>query len=793
MTTGVLLAPSRKEERLADLDVYFRAANYLGAAQLYLRENTLLERPLESAHLKPRIVGHWGTQPGINLIYAHLNRLIADTGASMFLIVGPGHGAPAVLANLFLEETLHQFHAELTLDKAGIERFVHRFSWPGGAASHVTAATPGAIHEGGELGYSLSHAYGAAFDHPDTIVACIVGDGEAETAPLAAAWQSNKFLNPATCGAVLPIVHINGVKLSGPTILGRMSDAELQSLFLGYGYEPLLVASNAIESVPHRALWAALDAAYERIIAIQGRARCGERVVSPRWPVILLRTPKGMTGPRFLAGLPIEGTYRSHGIPIVDPAGDPERFAALEHWLRSYRPEELFDEAGVPVGAVTRALAPKDLRLGRNPIANGMRPCAELCVPDVATYAVHVPAPGVVDAEATVLVGGFLRELFAANARERSFRLFSPDETISNKLDAVFEATDRAFVWPTTSLDEHLSPSGRVMEILSEHTCQGWLEGYLLTGRHGVFASYEAFIGIVDSMVEQYAKWLKELREVPWRRMPASLNYLLTSHLWRQDHNGYSHQSPAFIDTLLHKKSEIVRIYLPPDANTLLCVMDHCLRSRGYVNLVIAPKQLAPQWLDFASAQTHCAQGASAWAWASGDAAEEAHIVLAAAGDVPTLETLAATRLLREHVPELRVRVVNVVDLFALADPAAHRHGLDPVLFEALFTKDRPVIFAFHGYPGVVHELVHGRCAPERFHVRGYAEEGTTSTPFDGVVRNHMSRYHLAIEALRRCPLGQSRDVSSAILLFERKIAEHHAYIIEHDLDLPEVRARQWV
>jgi xylulose-5-phosphate/fructose-6-phosphate phosphoketolase len=509
-------------------------------------------------------------------------------------------------------------------------------------------------------------------------------------------------------------------------------------------------------------------------------------------PVILLRTPKGMTGPRYLAGVPIAGTYRSHGIPIPDPAADPQRLEALERWLRSYRPHELFDEVGVPVAGVTRVLPPEALRLGRNPIANGLRPRAELCLPDIASYAVEVPAPGAVDAQATEIIGGFLRDVFVFNAEGRNFRLFSPDETISNKLDAVFEATDRAFVWPIAPLDEHLSASGRVMEILSEHTCQGWLEGYLLTGRHGVFASYEAFIPIVDSMVEQYAKWLKEMREVPWRREPASLNYLLTSHLWRQDHNGYSHQSPAFIDALLHKKSALVRIYLPPDANTLLCVMDHCLRSSGYVNLVIAPKQLSPQWLDFADARTHCARGASVWAWAGNEGAEGPDIVLAGAGDVPMLETLAAARLLREHVPALRTRVVNVVDLFAVADPAAHGHGVDPLVFTSLFTEEKPVIFAFHGYAGVVHELLHGRRARERFHVRGYQEEGTTSTPFDGVVRNGMSRYHLALEAIRRADASSTREHSRAVAFFERKIVEHHAYIREHDLDLPEVCMWRW-
>jgi xylulose-5-phosphate/fructose-6-phosphate phosphoketolase len=784
----------RNAPDLADLDLYWRAANYLGAAQLYLKENTLLRRPLEASHIKPRILGHWGTQPGINLIYAHLNHLIARTKAEMLLIVGPGHGAPAVLANLFLEGTLHEYHSELSRDRMGVERFVRRFSWPGGAASHVTAATPGAIHEGGELGYSLSHAYGAAFDHPDLIVACIVGDGEAETGPLAASWQSNKFLDPRTCGAVLPIVHLNGIKLSGPTILGRVNDDEIRSLFVGYGYEPLLVTSED-DRAPHLALRAAFDAAHAMIRGIQERARRGgERVTSPRWPVIVLRTLKGMTGPKTLEGIAIEGTYRCHGIPIPDPANNHEQLRALDSWLRSYQPDELFEEDGSPAAAILRTLPPAELCLGRSAIANGTLPPRDLTLPDTAAYAVAVPAPGAVDAEATVRLGSFLTGIFTLNKNERNFRLFSPDETISNKLDAVFQVTDRAFVWPTDPLDEHLSPSGRVMEILSEHTCQGWLEGYLLSGRHGMFASYEAFITIVDSMVAQHAKWLKEASEVSWRRPPASLNYLLTSHLWRQDHNGFSHQSPAFIDALLNKKSSTVRIYLPPDANCLLSVANHCLRSRGYVNVIIAPKHASPQWLDAEAANAHCALGASVWEWASSNGTDP-EVVLAAAGDVPMLETLAAAQLLREHVPNLRVRVVNVVDLFAMAIPSAHKHGLDELAFEALFTASRPVIFAFHGYPRVIHELLHHRPAAERFHVRGFEEEGTTSTPFDAVVRNGMSRYHLALEALRRAQDGAfaaTAGCSRAIELFERQITRHRAYINEHDLDLPEVQDWRW-
>lgn len=777
------------------LDAYWRAANYLGAAQLYLRDNVLLEEPLSPAHIKPRILGHWGTQPGINLIYAHLNRLISDTGAQAMLVVGPGHGAPAVLANLFLEGTLHRFEPNLTSDRAGLTAFVRRFSWPEGAPSHITAGTPGAIHEGGELGYSLSHAFGAAFDHPELIVACIVGDGEAETGPLSASWQSNKFLNPATSGAVLPILHLNGVKLSAPTIMGAMSNTELDQYFRGLGYEPYFVSVDD-DVAPHAELITTFDRAYAAIRGIQLRARAASPATAPKWPIVILRSPKGMTGPKWLDGERVEGTFRSHGIPIADPAQNPTHLQALETWLRSYRPHELFDD-GMPRRWVVDSLPPVHLRMGRNRIANLVDPIRELALPKIDSYAVPLDRPGAVNAEATSVFGTYLRDVMKMNAEEANFRLFSPDETNSNKLGAVFEATGRAFVWPTDAPDSGFARDGRVMEILSEHTCQGWLEGYLLSGRHGIFTSYEAFITIVDSMAAQFAKWLKMSREVSWRRLPASLNYLLTSHLWRQDHNGFSHQSPAFIDALLNKKSSIVRIYFPPDANSLLSVGEHCLRSHGYINVIVAPKNPTPQWLSLEAARVHCTLGASIWPWASNDESGAPQVVFAAAGDVPTVEALAAVQLLREHTPELRVRFANVVDLFTLAAPQDHPHGLDATAFETIFTADCPVVFAYHGYPRMVHELLHHRPAPERFHVRGYEEEGTTSTPFDVVVRNHASRYHLAIEALRRATEShhasiQPQRFDRAIAHFEEMLARHRSYIVEHGVDLPEIAQWRW-
>jgi len=777
------------EDRLAQLHAYWRAANYLGAAQLYLKENALLQEPLKPEHIKPRLLGHWGTVPGLNFVYAHLNRLIQDTDANFLLVVGPGHGAPAVLANLYLEGSLGEFYPDMGWSLRGVNRLVRQFSWPGGMPSHVTPQTPGSIHEGGELGYCLSHAFGAAFDNPDLIVACIVGDGEAETGPLAAAWHSNKFLNPATDGAVLPILHLNGYKLSGPTIFGRMSNEELDNLFSGYGYQVRIVEGDDPQPV-HRAMWEAMDWAYAEIRNIQEQARSGDFPARPAWPMIILNTPKGWTGPKSVDGVQIEGTFHAHQVPIMDPDTNPEHLRAVEAWLRSYHPEELFDSSGQPAPPV-RAITPAgDKRMGKTPYADAGKRLVPLQMPDYTDYEVSVPQPGAVKAEGTRVLGKFLRDVFVENESARDFRLFCPDETTSNRLGHVFEATARPFLWPLVETDEYLSRSGRVMEILSEHTLQGWLEGYLLTGHHGLFVSYEAFIAIVSSMVTQFAKWLKIAHEIPWRGPISSLNYLLTSHAWRQDHNGYSHQGPGFINTLLTKKSSVVRIYLPPDANTLLSVVDHCLRSRNYVNLIIAGKQSMPQWLDMESAQAHCARGASIWHWASNDDGEP-DVVLAAAGDVPTQEVIAAAWLLRREIPDLRVRVVNVVDLFTLDSHRDHPHAMDEDSFVELFTAHTPVIFGFHGYPRVIHELIYRRPNAERFHVRGYIEEGTTSTPFDMVVLNRLSRYHLAIEALRRVPRLRSK-AGAIIDKFTERLAAHRVYIHEHGRDMPEIQNWQW-
>lgn len=778
------------QERLDQLDANFRAANYLGASELYLQENALLREPLKPEDIKARLLGHWGTQPGLNLLYAHLSRLIQDTDADILYVAGTGHGAPGVLASLYLEGTLTEYYPKFSQDVGGLTRFVREFSWPGGFPSHLTALTPGAMHEGGELGYSLLHAYGAAFDNPSLLVACIVGDGEAETGALAASWHSNKFLNPATDGAVLPILHLNGYKLSGPAILARLNDQELRGFFEGCGYQFREVAGDEPAKV-HRGLWAALDWAYAEIRGIQQQARAGKKLDVPRWPVIVLRTPKGWTGPKTLDGKPIEGTFHSHQIPIEDPAENPGHLKALEAWLRSYRPEELFDSAGKPVPFVTAVYPAKEKCMGRNRHANGGELLKPLQMPDFTGYGTDIRAPGESQAKGTEILGRFLRDVFRENQAQRNFRLFCPDETSSNRLQAVFAATLRAFELPLVTTDEFLAPDGRVMEILSEHCCEGWLEGYLLTGRHGIFACYEAFISIVDSMMAQYAKWQKMAREIPWRKPVASLNYLLTSHIWEQDHNGYSHQGPTFINMLLTKKGSMTRMYFPPDANCLLSVADHCLRSRGYINLVVASKKPMLQWLDMKAAQQHCARGASVWEWASNDAGGAPDVVLASAGDVPTLETVAAAWLLRRELPGLRVRVVNIVDLFTLASHRDHPHGLDEPGFSALFTESADVVFAFHGYPQVIHELIYRRPNPERFHVRGYIEEGTTTTPFDMTVVNHLSRYDLAMEALRRASRFRSQ-AGDVIESFSKKLAEHHAYIEAHDHDMPEVLDWHW-
>ncbi|MGA8303522.1 MAG: phosphoketolase family protein [Thermoplasmata archaeon] len=776
-------------ERIDQLDANFRAANYLGAAQIYLRSDTLLRDPLRPADIKARLLGHWGTQPGLNLIYGHLSRLIQDTDADVLLLVGPGHGAPGVLASLYLEGTLSEYYPAYPMNAEGLAKLVHDFSWPGGWPSHLTAQTPGTIHEGGELGYSLAHAYGAAFDNPDLIVACVVGDGEAETGPLSASWRSIDFLDPEVDGAVLPILHLNGYKLSGPSILARVAPEDLNRYLEGLGHEVREVAGTEPRAV-HALLADALDWAYAAIRNIQKEARGGRASGTPRWPMIILRTPKGWTGPKSVDGHAVEGTFHAHQVPIEDPATNPEHLALVEAWLRSYRPEELFDSGGTPHPIVTAVYPTAAQRMGRNPHANGGALLKPLPLPTLEAHAVTVASPGQPQVENTSVLGRYLEDVFAQSQTERNFRLFSPDEASSNRLQAIYGATLRAFELPTVPTDEFLSRDGRVMDILSEHCCEGWLEGYLLTGRHGMFACYEAFIGIVDSMMTQYSKWLKMSREVPWRKPLASLNYLLTSHVWEQDHNGFSHQGPTFINLLMTRRPEIARIYLPPDANSLLSVAEHCLQSRGYINLIVASKKPMPQWLSMEQARKTCAQGASVWEWASNDAGEP-DVVLAAAGDVPTRETVAAAWWLRRELPALRVRVVNVVDLYTLDSHHDHPHGLEDSAFTDLFTPSTDVVFAFHGYPGVIHELIYRRPNPERFHVRGYMEEGTTTTPFDMTVVNRMSRYDLAIEALRRSPRLRS-EASDVIAGFERKLTEHAAYIREHGRDMPEVLDWRW-
>ena len=776
-------------ESLAALRRYRRVANYLAVAQIYLRSNALMREPLRPEHIKPRLLGHWGTAPGINLVYAHLDRLINERGLDVLLITGPGHGAAANLANLYLEGSLTAVFPEFTLDEAGLERFVRAFSWPGGLASHLTPTLPGTIHEGGELGYALATAFGAAFDDPGLLVACIVGDGEAETGPTAASWQASKFLDPSTSGAVLPILHLNGYKISSPTLFGTMSNDELIALFTGYGWRPLIV-SGADDQVDVD-LAAALDLAANDIAGIQGRARTGERVTAPRWPMIVLRTPKGWTGPKSVDGRPVEGTFRSHQVPAAEAKTNPQHLAVLEAWLRSYDPEELFDRDGGPAADI-RGFPPKGAkRIGMNARANGGARRTPLDLPAPAFAAVDVPKRGAVDDSALEQVGAYLAEVMRRSERERNFRIVCPDELTSNKLGAVLDATDRAYLWPTGPNDERLSPRGRVVEVLSEHLCEGFLEGYLKTGRHGIFPCYEAFVLIVDSMVNQYAKYLKVHRETSWRAPLASLNFLLTSEGWRQDHNGYSHQGPGFINSLMNKKGSILRIYLPPDANTLVSTIDHCLRSTDYINLVIATKQPMPQWLSMDEAVAHCAAGASAWGWASTDDGRDPDIVLAAAGNIPTREALAAADLLRRDVPELRVRVVNVTDLMVLDSQKHHPHGMNAAAFEALFTRDRPVVFTFHGYPSAIHQLIYDRPRPERFHVKGYIEEGTTTTPFDMLARNGTSRYQLASEAIRRAgTLGTPGE--ARIQEYEARLAEHGAYIRGHGDDPEEITGWRW-
>ncbi|ODB75023.1 MULTISPECIES: phosphoketolase family protein [Micromonospora] len=754
MDTAVNLHSPLTEDELRRLDAYWRAANYLTVGQIYLLDNPLLREPLRPEHVKPRLLGHWGTSPGLNLLYTHLNRVIVDRDLSAIFVTGPGHGGPALVANTWLEGTYSELYHHIPRDETGMQRLFRQFSFPGGIPSHVAPEVPGSIHEGGELGYALSHAYGAAFDNPDLLVACVIGDGEAETGPLAGSWLSNVFLNPARDGAVLPILHLNGYKIANPTVLDRIPRADLREMMRGFGYQPYVVEGDDPATV-HQSLAATLDRAVDEIGEIQRRARSGERVERPRWPMIVLRTPKGWTGPSRVDGKQVEGTFRAHQVPISGVRDNPEHLAELERWLRSYRPEELFDATGGPVAEVADLPPTGDRRMSANPVANGGRLLRNLELPDFRDYAVDVPTPGEPMAGATGVLGPWVRDVIARNPE--TFRLFGPDEVASNRLGAAFEVTGRAFIGAEVPGDDHLSPDGRVMEVLSEHLCQGWLEGYLLTGRHGIFTSYEAFIHIVDSMVNQHAKWLKVTRGIPWREPVASLNYLLSSHVWRQDHNGFSHQDPGFIDHVMNKKAEVVRVYLPPDGNTLLSTMDHCLRSRQYINVVVAGKQPAPNWLTMDEAIQHCRRGLGIWDWASTDDGVEPDVVLACAGDVPTLETLAAVDLLRRHLPDLKVRVVNVVDLMRLQPPSEHPHGLPDNEFDTIFTRDKPVIFAYHGYPWLIHRLTYRRTNHENLHVRGYKEEGTTTTPFDMVMLNDLDRFHLVIDVIDRVPGLRSR------------------------------------
>ena len=770
------------------MDQYWRAANYLSVGQIYLQDNALLREPLQRIHVKPRLLGHWGTTPGLNFVYLHLNRIIRRDDLDMILITGPGHGGPGLVANAYLEGSYTERYPNIERSANGVQRLFRQFSWPRGVPSHAAPETPGSIHEGGELGYSLAHAYGAAFDNPNLIVACVIGDGEAETGPLATSWHSNKFLNPARDGAVLPILHLNGFKIANPTVLARIGKEELTQLLSGYGYEPYFVGGHEPMAM-HKTMAQTLDRCMGRIRAIQTEARSRGSQQRPRWPMIVLVTPKGWTGPKFVDGKPVEGTWRAHQVPINN-MDDPAHLKLLEEWMRSYRPEELFDEKGKLLDELS-ALAPTGhRRLGMNPRANGGELLEALSLPLFRDFAVEVTGPGEVEAEATRILGKYLRDVMSFNLRAKNFRLFGPDETASNRLEAVYEVSKKMWMAEIEPNDTDLATAGRVMEVLSEHLCQGWLEGYLLTGRHGFFSCYEAFVHIVDSMVNQHAKWLKEAHEVSWRVPIASLNYLLTSHVWRQDHNGFSHQDPGFIDHIANKKADVARIYLPPDANCLLAVTDHCLRSRNYINVIVAGKQPSWQWLDIESAQRHCTSGAGIWDWASNDDGDP-EIVMACAGDVPTLETLAAVKLLREQVPDLRIRVVNVVDLMALQPVADHPHGLDDHDFAALFTRDKPVIFAFHGYPTLIHKLTYKRTNHDSFHVHGFKEEGTTTTPFDMVVLNNLDRFSLVLDAFRRVPRLADR-IPRAEEDYWSAMERHTLYISEHGKDLPEICDWRW-
>jgi xylulose-5-phosphate/fructose-6-phosphate phosphoketolase len=777
-------------EEQRKMDAYWRAANYLSVGQIYLFANPLLREPLKIEHVKPRLLGHWGTTPGLNFIYVHFNRLIKKLDLNVIYITGPGHGGPGLLANTYLEGTYTELYPNITQNEEGMQRLFKQFSFPGGIPSHVAPETPGSSHEGGELGYSLVHAFGAVFDNPDLLVCCVVGDGEAETGPLATSWHSNKFLNPARDGAVLPILHLNGYKIANPTILGRMTDEELTQLFTGYGYAPYFVEGHEPD-VMHPLMATTLDAVVAEIRAIQHKARLQGQTDRPLWPMIILRTPKGWTGPRVVDGKPVENTWRAHQVPLSELATKPEHLRQLEEWMKSYRPEELFDMDGKLIAELAELAPQGTRRMGANPHANGGLLLKDLVMPDFRDYQVQVLKPGTVNAEATRELGKFLRDVMRLNAQASNFRVFGPDETASNRLDAIYDATDKILMEPLLPTDEHLSVQGRVLEVLSEHMCQGWLEGYLLTGRHGFFSCYEAFIHIVDSMFNQHAKWLKVTNGISWRRPIASLNYLLTSHVWRQDHNGFTHQDPGFIDLVVNKKADIVRVYLPPDANTLLSVADHCLRSRQYVNVIVAGKQPALQYLDMKTAIQHCTAGIGIWDWASNDQETEPDAVMACAGDIPTLEALAAVDLLWQHFPDLRIRFINVVDLMTLQPASEHPHGLPDSEFDSMFTRDKPVIFAYHGYPWLIHRLTYRRTNHDNMHVRGYKEEGTTTTPFDMTVLNDLDRFHLAADVIDRVPRLQRVGAHFKQLLRD-KLTDHKQYIVEYGDDMPEIKNWTW-
>jgi len=773
---------------LKAIDAYWRAANYLSAGQIYLLDNPLLREPLQPAHIKPRLLGHWGTTPGLNFIYAHMNRLIRSRDLDAIYVTGPGHGGPGLVANAYLEGTYSEVYPAITRDEDGLRKLFRQFSFPGGIPSHVAPETPGSIHEGGELGYSLAHAYGAAFDNPDLVVCCVVGDGEAETGPLAGSWHSNKFLDPVHDGAVLPVLHLNGYKIASPTLLARIPREELAALLEGLGHQPFFVEGDDPATM-HGQMASTFDRAIEGIQEIQRGVRAGGRLKRPRWPVIVLVTPKGWTGPKVVDGHQVEGTRRAHQVPISSPRTNPEHLRLLEAWLRSYRPEELFDKRGALRPDLAELSPMGRHRMSANLHANGGALLHDLNLPDFRSYAVPVSSPGAGSSEATSVLGRYLRDVIARN--RETFRLFGPDETASNRLDAVFEVTDRVFAGEILTSDDHLAPEGRVMEVLSEHLCEGWLEGYLLTGRHGLFNCYEAFTHIVDSMFNQHAKWLKVSRDLPWRHPIASLNYLLSSHVWRQDHNGFSHQDPGFIDHVANKKAEVIRVYLPPDANTLLACTDHCLRSRNYVNVIVAGKHPQPDWLSIAEADAHCARGAGIWRWASNDAGQEPDVVMACCGDVPTLETLAAVDLLREHLPDLRVRVVNVVDLMRLQPESEHPHGLSDPDFDALFTRDRPIIFAYHGYPTLIHRLTYRRANHGNLHVRGYNEEGTTTTPFDMVMLNDLDRFHLVMDVIDRVPgLTERAGTVRTLMQERRRIAREYTRVAGEDP--PDISGWSW-